>query len=72
MLIASKYCKGEYHMTVGRESSGAATGKCRKAWDRPVFRKAWDRPELRKLDTSGAEFLQKKARDGESSQGELS
>jgi hypothetical protein len=42
-------------MTVGRETSGAATGKSRKAWDRPVFRKAWDRPELRKLDTSGAE-----------------
>ena len=59
-------------MTVGRETSGAATGKSRKAWDRPVFRKAWDRPELRKLDTSGAEALQKKARDGSGSQGEFS
>jgi hypothetical protein len=59
-------------MTVGRETSGAATGKRRKAWDRPAFRKAWDRPELRKLDTSGAENLQKKARDGEGTQGEAS
>jgi hypothetical protein len=56
-------------MTVGRETSGAGTGKSRKAWDRPAFRKAWDRPELRKLDTSGAEALQRKAGDLVGTQG---
>lgn len=51
-------------MTVDRETSGAATGKMRKAWDRPAMRKAWDRPELRRLEAVGAELDQKKADDG--------